>query len=251
MNRMARVYGRSNIPLYLQIASTLRRRIETGQWQLGDQISTIPDLEREFGVARVTIRQAIDILDKEGLISRQQGRGTFVTKTIEVNHWLTLEVSLSSLVEMIDENVPIFLDVHTVPPLRLGASDGEPADEYVFLKSIQSRDGEPYGLVQAHVAKSIFDRAPDAFRQRTALPVLAKMPGIRIGRAHQTLVIRAAETDIADYLEIAVNAPTAEAHCVVTDDQNVAIYVAEIVYRGDRIKFDIELMQNLTGSNGK
>ena len=47
------VFQRSNIPLYIQVASTLRRRIEQGRWKLGDKISSIPELEAEFGVARI------------------------------------------------------------------------------------------------------------------------------------------------------------------------------------------------------
>ena len=75
MGKLTETYKRSNVPLYLQIASTLRRRIETGHWKNGSQISTIEALEREFEVARVTVRQAIDVLQTEGLVRRQQGKG--------------------------------------------------------------------------------------------------------------------------------------------------------------------------------
>ena len=46
MKQLEETYKRSNFPLYLQVASTLRRRIETGYWKFGDQISTIDALER-------------------------------------------------------------------------------------------------------------------------------------------------------------------------------------------------------------
>ncbi len=57
--------------------------------------------------------------------------------------------------------------------------------------------------------------------------------------------------EAAHLLKVHLNAPTAEVHCVVADDDNVAIYVAEIIYRGDCIKFDIELLQYLSNENGK
>src|SRR6516162_7903268 len=72
----------SRIPRYLQVASVLRRRIRDGVWGVGSKISTIEELEREFRVARVTVRQAIDLLQTEGLVKPVQGRGTFVTKVI-------------------------------------------------------------------------------------------------------------------------------------------------------------------------
>ena len=243
MGKFSTTYKRSNIPLYLQIASTLRRRIETGHWKPGSQISTIEELEREFEVARVTIRQAIDMLQTEGLVRRQQGKGTFVTKRLKEKPWLRLEIGLSSLIDTIVDNVPKFLDVPNPPLPRLGSDDGDPADEYIYLKSVQTRNKEPYGLVCLHLAKQIFDMAPDAFRSHTALPILYGLNDVTIGRAHQTLIIGSADMEAARLLKIHLNAPIAEVHCVVADDNNVAIFVAEIIYRGDCIMFDIELLQ--------
>ena len=79
-HHLTETYGRSRIPLYAQVAAVLRRSIEEGQWDLGERISTLEELEKEFNVARVTVRQAVELLEKEGLVRRQQGRGTFVTE---------------------------------------------------------------------------------------------------------------------------------------------------------------------------
>jgi len=251
IDHMSEVFQRSNIPLYIQIAATLRRRIEQGHWKLGDRISTIPELEKEFGVARVTVRQAVEILDAEGLVSAKQGKGTYVIKGIEEMRWLTLEISLSSLLETIENNVPQFLSVENVPAPRLGPKGGELAQEYVFLKSVQLKDGEPYGLVSVHIEKSVYDMAPEEFRSHTALAILTGLSEVTINHAHQTLIISSADIDTARLLKVAANTPTAEVRCVVRNDQNVAIYIAEIIYRGDCIRFDIELLQNLKGENVK
>ena len=50
---------RSGIPLYVQIASAMRRRISTGVWAAGEQVPTLEALANEFKVARLTVRQAI------------------------------------------------------------------------------------------------------------------------------------------------------------------------------------------------
>src|SRR4029077_17588686 len=50
----------SRVPRYLQVASVLTRRIRDGHWSVGGRIATLEELEHEFGVARVTVRQAID-----------------------------------------------------------------------------------------------------------------------------------------------------------------------------------------------
>jgi len=84
--------------------------------------------------------------------------------------------------------------------------------------------------------------SPEDFKTRTALAVLTELPDIKIGQAHQTLIISAAEMETAHLLKVDVNTSTAEVRCVVRDDQNIAVYIAEIIYRGDCIRFDIELL---------
>ena len=73
------LFGDSPVPRYAQLADVLRGRIARGQWRTGDQLPTLDELTQEFDVARVTVRQAIELLAREGLLSAQQGRGTFVT----------------------------------------------------------------------------------------------------------------------------------------------------------------------------
>jgi GntR family transcriptional regulator len=55
------------------------------------------------------------------------------------------------------------------------------------------------------------------------------------------MVLGSADVEVAALLQIALNAPTMEARCVVLDDSDTAIYVAEIIYRGDCVKLSINL----------
>jgi len=241
--QLAGTYERSRVPLYLQVASALRRRIEEGEWQTGQKISTLEKLEAEFQVARVTVRQAVDILEREGLVQRQQGRGTFVTNMPPERRWLRLATDWDTLIGSIEDNVPRLLPVEGPPPEpRLDRGDGTAAENYAFIKSLQSRDGEPYAFARVHVAKQLFEQAPNRFRTRTALSVLSTLDGVTVARAHQTLLIGAADMGTAQLLGLALNAPTAEAHCVVVNDRGFAIYVAELMYRGDCVRFDIDLL---------
>lgn len=247
-HRLTETYERSRIPLYAQVAAALRRRIEEGQWGAGERISTLEELENEFHVARVTVRQAVEMLENEGLVRRQQGRGTFVIGTPPDRRWLRLATDWETLVDSIKDNVPRLVPVEGPPPEpRLDPGDGEASERYVFLKSLQTRNGKPYAFARVHVAKELFDRAPERFRTQTALSVLSSLKAIGIARAHQTFVIGTADMESAQSLDIALNSPTAEAHCVVVDERNVAIYVADIVYRGDCVKFDIDLLNAATG----
>lgn len=71
----------SPIPAYHQITSHLMERISLGEWQLGDKLPAEEALAREYHVSRITLRQAMAELEQQGLITRQRGRGAFLTGT--------------------------------------------------------------------------------------------------------------------------------------------------------------------------
>lgn len=70
---------RSIIPLYYQLAGLLREQIRSGDLGGGDQIPSERDLMQEHGLSRNTVRQSLGILEKEGLIVRDHGHGTYVS----------------------------------------------------------------------------------------------------------------------------------------------------------------------------
>jgi GntR family transcriptional regulator len=239
---MVRQDADSRVPRYLQLASVLRRRIRDGHWAIGEKIATLEELEREFDVARVTVRQAIDLLQGEGLVKSYQGRGTFVVKAIENDRWMQLATDWESLIAPIRDHVPQVLPSEPRPEPRIEDGDGTPAPEYVFLRSIQKRAGKPYAYARVHIAKHLYAKAAKQFSARVALAVLSEMKGIAISRAHQTVVVGAADIEAARNLGIPLNSPTAEARCVVSDKDGVVLYIGEITYPGDYVKLNIELL---------
>jgi GntR family transcriptional regulator len=70
---------RSKTPYYVQLANILRQVIVSGEYERGDVLPPERELENAFNVSRNTVRQAITILENEGYVHRNHGRGTFVT----------------------------------------------------------------------------------------------------------------------------------------------------------------------------
>ena len=90
------IFRNSPIPRYVQLSDLFRQKIARGIWSSGHQLPTLEELVREFDVARVTVRQAVDVLEREGLVLAQQGRGTFVTGRPSRDRELRLETTLIS-----------------------------------------------------------------------------------------------------------------------------------------------------------
>lgn len=233
------------MPLYLQLAAVLKRRIACGEWPPGRQIPTLEELTQQFGVARVTARQAVGTLEQEGLIWRKQGKGTFVADGVSSQRWLTLESDWSSLVRIIEGTETRLLDaMETVGRPRLQPTEGTPAPAYQYLRRLHSRDGAPYAVIDIYLDRRVYRRAPKVFRTKMVLPVLETLSGIHIAGAHQTLTIGTADIETAELLEVPISAPVAEVRRVVTDQADTIIYVSEIIYRGDFIKLDISVKKD-------
>jgi GntR family transcriptional regulator len=230
------------VPRYLQVAAALRRRIREGAWQVGDRIATVAALQSEFDVARVTVRQAIALLEQEGLLRSHQGKGTFVTAQPAADRWLRLSADWRGLIDPIRDNVPQPLRVAGAPPApRITPADGVPASAYVYLRSVQRRGAEPFALASVHVAKAVFRKAPRAYQSRVALAVLLEREGAAVGRARMSFAVGAADREAERHLRLPLDAPTLDARCVVTDRSGVVLYVGEFVYPADVVQFDVDL----------
>lgn len=71
------------LPLYYQVYASLREQINLGEIRAGEPLPPERQLAQDYGVSRITIIKALDKLEQDGLIERQQGRGTFVMDLLE------------------------------------------------------------------------------------------------------------------------------------------------------------------------
>lgn len=247
-HRRIETFDRSPIPLYIQVATLLRNRIAEGKFQAGQQIPTLEALEQEFAVARVTVRQAIELLEKEGVVQRRRGRGTFVTPRLTERRWLHLATDIDSLAGSIDEHVPRFLMTREATPF-LRSGEGQLAGAYQYLLSVQYRGGEPFAVASVYVERAIYERCPRDFCTRAALPLLLRLQRDEMEHAQLTVLVGSADVETSERLRIPLNSPTAEAHFFVRNRQGIVCYVADVVYRGDCVRFDIDLLRNVNGDD--
>jgi GntR family transcriptional regulator len=69
---------RSGIPIYLQVVDRIKEMITDGRLKRGDQLPTVRALAQELRINFNTVARAYRILDESGIISTQQGRGTYI-----------------------------------------------------------------------------------------------------------------------------------------------------------------------------
>jgi GntR family transcriptional regulator len=113
---MAISFRDSPVPRYLQIADLMRQRIARGQWRQGEKLPSLEALATEFGVARVTVRQAMERLSRDALVSPQQGRGTFVTGMPARGGWLKVQTTLADLADVYRDTKPEIVNIQESTP---------------------------------------------------------------------------------------------------------------------------------------
>jgi GntR family transcriptional regulator len=232
----------SPMPKYAQIADIFRQRIARGIWTRGSRLPANESLASEFGVSRVTIRQAVDLLVRDGIIEAQQGRGTFITGTVKQDRWLKVETTLSDLAEVYRDTSPEIINIsesRTDAPLL--PEDGKAAPRYVFMRRVHSRDHRPYCVISIYLDERIFRKHPKRFRKETVIPILKDLRDPRIKSARQTLTIGTADLEAARLLQIPLNSPVAEVRRVFTTADRTVIYLGEVTYRGDFVRIDMDL----------
>jgi GntR family transcriptional regulator len=235
-------FKNSPIPRYVQLADHFRQCIARGIWPLGHKLPSLEALMLEFEVARVTVRQAIELLARDGLLSAQRGRGTFVTGNPAKDRWLRLETTLKDLADVYRDDTPklTLIEESSVMP-TIQDHDGAPAKRYHFLRRVHSRGDEAYCVISIYLDERVFKMAPRRFRQETVIPVLLDLPSIKITQARQTMTISTADLEIAEQLDIPMNSPVANIRRVCCDAKGTVIYLGEASYRGDYVHLEMDL----------
>lgn len=234
---------KSRGPLYLQLATTLRRDIANGILKPGEKLPTISALAEARGVSIITIRQAIEVLEAENLLRRYQGKGTFVTDAPKIAASLTLRSDWGSLLEHLADKRPTLIRmVDKVATPMLDPRFGRLEPEYRFMRRVHSYDDLPYALINIYLSQRIADLAPKAFEENMVISQLSQMPEARIARMQQRISFTTADAETAGLLQLPENAAIGNVLRVITDADGNAIYIGQTRYRGDfvNLEFDIQ-----------
>ena len=143
-------------PLYSRVASKMEQLIAEERWREGDRLPPERRLCGDFGVSRATLRQALGELEERGLITRHQGRGTFVTKPrvqLPIVGVFSIRDAMEAHGMQLSTRV---LTVDVIEASRQLATDLAclPGDPVVFVERLRVGDGEPMVLDTAHLPVS-------------------------------------------------------------------------------------------------
>jgi GntR family transcriptional regulator len=195
-------------PLYKQIRDLLAHRIATGVWQVGAMLPNELELARELGVSPGTVRKALEVLEKDRLLWRRQGRGTFVAdhgsdelaarfSNIRDGNGRRISGSLELLSQMTGTATP-------TEQRNLQLQSTEP----VVRTRRRRRDGAGVFMYEeACLALARFPGLEGADTGNYRISGLAQQHGIHLGRACEKVTQQEASAQAAELLEIEEGTP--------------------------------------------
>ncbi len=232
------------LPLYYQIETILRRKILSGEFEPGSYLPSESALRKEFDVSRITVRQALSLLEQDGLIIRQRGKGTFIPESVETVRAPRLTGSIEDLITMSKQTETKVLDVFlTEPPdhvkerLKLGFSE-----KVLRIKKIRLVDGEPLSYIQNYLPPDIGNKInPDDLKTKPLMMILEDDLGITLSEANQTLEATIADAEVTPLLEVRVGDPLLKAERTIFDTNRQPVEYVTALYRADKYFYSIKL----------
>jgi GntR family transcriptional regulator, phosphonate transport system regulatory protein len=227
-----------HLTLWRQIADRLSEEVTAGRFVDG-RLPTEPQLAARFGVNRHTIRRAIGVLADQGLITVEQGLGTFVAKHLEylLGRRPRFNADLRSQGREPGRCVlsvaTIEADTATASDLRLnrGAS-------VLQIEMIAYADSVAvsYGIHSFPARR--FAALPKAFADTNSITAALVRCGVSdYTREVTRLLTRLPSEREARYLEQAPSRPVLQAEAINVDMANVRIQRSLVVFAGDRVQF--------------
>jgi GntR family transcriptional regulator len=242
----------SPVPLYYQLQEVLKEDIDAGNWQPGEILPSEAELESALGVSRTVVRKALDVLEADGQVVRQKGRGTVVAPpkllydaVAAAQEWRSADASgRPVLSEVIDVRL-------VVAGGNLGKLLGVPADARLFeITAVAAVEG-PVSLTQAYVRCDASEVLRAASDNGSPLPLevggpellaqLAGRCGLDLRRSDLTIETTTANEFERDHLSVRGNATTVLVSMVVRGAGDTPLAFLRSVVRSDSFRFTVSV----------
>ena len=232
--------NRNGVPAYQRIQSTIRKRIEAGQLRSGDAVASERDLAKLHQVSLMTARHALASLEREGIVERRRGIGTFVSSPkIHFNKLMSYTEQMAGRSLTANSKVLfariIFDEQEVAARLALPPTSG-----VIKLERIRHAAEEPFALETCYLSASAFPNLLSAPLARESLfKILEREYQVELGYADEEVDATAADLRTADLLGVLRRDPLLRIRQLIYSSKGTTIMYVLGFYRSDRHKLMI------------
>lgn len=242
----------SPVPFYFQLAELLEEEIVSSRWVPGMRVPSENELCARYGLSRTTIRQALARLEQEGLVSREKGRGTFVSDS-RPRSWLIQSSEGFFHDEFLRAGRAVTSRILRLERVELPrwASDAlalSPGSEGIVVERVRSVDQlvalYVINCLPAFAAEAVVGLQPDeSLYQR-----LAEVGAISVVGGNRSLQAVTAGPKLAKLLEVDTGAALAYIESVTWDQTDRPVDCYRAWLRTDRMRLDIQVSTEATAA---
>lgn len=234
----------SALPLYTQIKEALRAKILDGSYAAHERLPSESEMIQAFRVSRITVRQAISDLQKEGLVFKVHGKGTFVAKP-KVSQELThLQGFGEAMHDLGHETHSQVLKLHLIKGTRLicaklGLKEGADVME---IRRVRYLNREPISVDYSYLGGALGSRlSKSTLRERDLFSILENELGHRLHSADVEIDATSAVPEVASHLKVEPGSPVLRIERLTYARLQKPLVFEYLHYRGESFKYKLKV----------
>ncbi len=233
------------VPLYHQLYRILLEKITSGVWNPGDLIPSEKELGEQFHLSRITIRQTLQQLAADGYLSRQQGRGTFVSQP-RVQHGPEGAFGLTGYLRAhgYAAGWRLLSMEKVTPPEKVQSILKLKEDQQVLLiRRFRLADSDVIGLHRVYVPFPLAESVKPEYLEQGegSLHYMEECMGLALSHSHRSVSAIPASEREASLLSVSVGFPLLQIERTTIGMDEAPVEYLRAVYRGDRFEYYLRL----------
>ncbi len=235
------------IPYWRQLYTLLKERILAKEWKPGQKFYSEGELCRDYGISRTVVRSALQELENEGLISRRKGKGTFVLGP-KISEGLAQNLTgfYQDMAErgLLTASRVLLHEVISCPEKVADLLNLPAQAPVIVIHRLRYVEGDPIALVTSYLPLQLCPQLENVdLTDRSLYEFLEKNCNILITHARRVLEATYASESQATLLQIAPGDPLMKLESISHTEDGTPVEYFEAFHRGDRTRFEINLLR--------
>jgi len=236
------LFTKNGIPLYVQLKEKLKKDIKAN-YSPNDKIPSEGDLVNKYNVSRITVRKAIEELEKENIVEKRHGYGTFVkekTVTYDANIIGSLTQRLLKQNRTLTTKTKSFEIIEKDEPHF--AKDLLACSKLLVMKRTRLLEGEAFALMTNYFDLDAVPNLDKKFNLESLYSFIKEEYGITLHSSDETIESVSADAFQAEQLEIDVGKPLLSLKRLSYDENNTPIEYSHLLIKANMYKHKIKLV---------
>ena len=241
-----RIDKTSFVPLYIQLRDILKQVINSGKFQPGERIPSENELSTAFEISRMTVRQAIQELRREGIVTIRRGEGTFVNNIPHTQMLLKLEGFSSEMAKLGYRNHSRVLDIQKIAAfdsfeMAYSGLSKPPGEPLVRIRRVRYVEDTPFAVESSYLSyrTGAGFLKPGISDDMSIYNYIENDLHIRLSRADHVIQPGLADQEHAELLQIKPASPILKIRGTTFSMNNKPIEYLEGIYRGDQYELKV------------